>query len=537
MSKTLTVKLDLRASSDFRLTVPARRQYVEVGTNADYPVQSEALVGYEGNVDLDVTGLPTGATSSIETDPMPASGSTIVTIGTAGVAPGIHYFNIIGSDYNPSGTVHAAASPALADVVVALALCSPGDTVTIPEGDVTWNSRYTITQWVKIIGAGSDKTIIRCNYAGGTALSESNSFISFNPTEPALDAGFRLSGITFDMDSKANGPYLYNSSSSVPIYNVRVDHCRFINHIALGRSFGVRGNVWGCVDNNYFDGMITNYGNNGNWLNSYTYPILNFEFGTRNNMYYEDNVHVHNNVFHDGGVGGRYCLRHNTYTYSATTANLQPFADYHGNAPNGNAGIMGVEIHDNVIDMGIRSGMMWGQRGGKAIVFNNAFTGSSTSSMYSRVREEYSDYDSRSPGYPHAGNGQPMHPSDSYYWRNTWNSVLKNPATDTWQKDYNVSSNEYDGLPAEPFRVVPQLNMDFWVENIAFDGSTGVGVGLLSARPSSGLSVGVGYWATDVEILYRATSATTWAAYYAPYDYPHPLRAIPDMGAYEYQGG
>jgi hypothetical protein len=79
-----------------------------------------------------------------------------------------------------------------------------------------------------------------------------------------------------------------------------------------------------------------------------------------------------------------------------------------------------------------------------------------------------------------------------------------------------------------------------------FNGTTGCGWGTLANRPSSGLTVGVGYFATDVGswnssvsnpygvnmagasgLLYVATSATTWALAYTPYTYPHPLRTQP----------
>jgi hypothetical protein len=71
---------------------------------------------------------------------------------------------------------------------------------------------------------------------------------------------------------------------------------------------------------------------------------------------------------------------------------------------------------------------------------------------------------------------------------------------------------------------VPQENREFWDANVAFDGTKGMGVGLLSDRPVSGIK-GVAYWATDKKILYRLTSDNTWKESFTPYAYPHPLRS------------
>ncbi len=55
-----------------------------------------------------------------------------------------------------------------------------------------------------------------------------------------------------------------------------------------------------------------------------------------------------------------------------------------------------------------------------------------------------------------------------------------------------------------------------------FNGSVGVGCGLLSARPSV-CTPKVAYWATDTNTLYQCATANNWTAYYRPYVYPHPL--------------
>ena len=66
-------------------------------------------------------------------------------------------------------------------------------------------------------------------------------------------------------------------------------------------------------------------------------------------------------------------------------------------------------------------------------------------------------------------------------------------------------------------------------ESGSFNGTKGVGQGLLSGRPSTctagpgGNTPGVGYWATDTNTLYVCNPTNTWTVYYTPYTYPHPL--------------
>jgi hypothetical protein len=81
-------------------------------------------------------------------------------------------------------------------------------------------------------------------------------------------------------------------------------------------------------------------------------------------------------------------------------------------------------------------------------------------------------------------------------------------------------------LPADmPFPTI-KANRDFFNWNTSFDGTTGVGAGLRSDRPST-CTKGVGYWATDEKTLYVAAATNKWSVYYRPFVYPHPLATVP----------
>jgi hypothetical protein len=74
-------------------------------------------------------------------------------------------------------------------------------------------------------------------------------------------------------------------------------------------------------------------------------------------------------------------------------------------------------------------------------------------------------------------------------------------------------------------------NRDYYNFETSFDGTRGIGVGILASRPTT-CTPGVGYWATDQGTwnttgasgqLYKCTSPNTWTLFYEPYTYPHPL--------------
>jgi len=413
--------------------------------------------------------------------------------------------------------VITAASPSFSDVRAAVSRAKAGDTVIVPSGSATWTSNLVITKGIKLIGAGIGQTVITGGYTNSGSYFETSGYlISYEPSHPELNEPFRLSGFTINFSNRCWGILLRNRTISA-INKVRIDHCNLSGSKGGAELIMAYGTVYGCIDNCVMDGGYFMFRSLG--LNDKIWSNLRFDFGTGDNLYFEDNeITVSSqDCCIEGGAGGRYAIRHNIIR-----SNYNAFAqcfDIHGNSRSSNHATMGAEIYDNTIYYpNIPSGGQFvDHRGGKLLYYNNNII-SPAPTFFVNVREEARDSENLPASSPISG--QPQHISDSYYWNNMRNG------TPIATSSYSISGTvNYGAAPSEaPFRVVPQWNLDCWRETTPFTGAAGVGVGPLSARPSTGLTVGVGYWATDTKTLYRATSATTWEVYYAPYTYPHPLR-------------
>jgi PKD repeat protein len=415
--------------------------------------------------------------------------------------------------------VITAASPSFADVSASLAIALPGDTIVVPEGTATWANQLVITKGINLIGAGIGKTVITSAYGAPSpenVVDGRNDLILYRPTDPASNAPFRLSGFTLDLNHRCHGLGFINLSLH-PINNIRVDHNRIINGNITGQEpwrgilFMIFGTVYGVADNNEFVNGYVRYFGYDPVQPSPAWTNISFEYGTADNFYFEDNsLKSPDTMFFYGDAGGRICARHNTIDGTGT-AGLYSANDMHGNQPGAWTAAMGAELYENVIENGALGVDLMDQRGGKALIYNNTInTTAGTGNVFYQIREEYDD--SLNP--PAIGpTGQPQHVSDSYYWNNRHNGttlVVRGGANNT----VNYGS---------PRGIVPTENEEFWQQGASFNGTVGVGVGPLSARPTT-CTKGVAYWATDERRLYLASATNTWTLYYTPYTYPHPLR-------------
>ncbi len=411
---------------------------------------------------------------------------------------------------------HPAASCSQANVQAAVNASSTGDVVSVPVGTCTWTAAISVNKGITIQGAGIGSTIITAGTDGAYL---------FYYTAPGVTT-FRITGFTIDLNSL--GRIFYASYSGTTPTNIRIDYNNFLNCRVY--TSVINGTFQGVIDHNSFTGYphFDNYGIGGGGQASWNGTT--FTPGSLHNVYYENNTFTHSSVtgvhaFVTGGHGGRYAYRYNDFVVS-TSQNMSPNFDAHGNQTGGVYGTMGMEVYGNRTTCTQNINVKWfDQRGGRGMYFYNDMV--TTGNVYSEVRDDYADTTSLTahtcPGtaeymYPGtstcASNGEPQHPSRTYYWNN-----LKNNAT-------LINPYGSNGLTQ---------NVHFWVQE-----SGSIECGTPANLPST-CTTGEAYWATNQSCssttgmvgknptnpisgtLYRCASTNNWEAYFTPYQYPHPL--------------
>jgi hypothetical protein len=262
-------------------------------------------------------------------------------------------------------------------------------------------------------------------------------------------------------------------------------------------------------------------------------------------LYVEDNVFnipIYNPSFDnfcDGNLGGRYVYRYNigvngwteTHSVQGYQERAMRMWEVYRNSQSCTAGCPGASPHR--------------MRGSTGVAFDNIATGYSAHDIWlDNVRDSapsgswgicdgsswIDGNETGKSGYlcrDQVGAGR-----DTSVWD------YSQPAPSQEKQPVYAWGNRYDGANMLPFVSANEThiaaNRDYYNENPSFNGTTGVGVGVLANRPAT-CTKGVAYWATDQGswnksgrggqgVLYKCTAPNTWTLYYTPYTYPHPLQ-------------
>lgn len=433
-----------------------------------------------------------------------------------------------------------ATTASRADVVTAINSASNGDYIHIPAGSVSWASKITMpnTKVFKIKGAGMART---------TIAVPSGAFLWDMPSTSYV---LEISDITFNLSGYGGDGAIMlgdNNPHSGGLNGFRIHHCSFTNStscaIYITQNIEDGYLLSGVIDNCTFrdisgssNKQVQFYGagpSSNSIHGAYLFP---YETTENNKSVYVEDCSFKNNVISDGALdtygGARYVFRYN----AVTNTNVE----HHGADSGGYRGTMKWAIYNNTFANTSASGRAGHYRSGTGVIFGNTYVGNYGRIDLAIYRTDESmapwglcngnsTWDENQPGLSgYACLDQPGHvfgPTSGgvndlkpiYGWNNNKNQTSL-PITLTEeharQADYMHADREYyqGGIVAQTSSSFP------------FNGSTGMGFGILVNRPMSGLTVGVGYWDTDNSILYRAISSNSWEQLYTPYTYPHPLR-------------
>jgi hypothetical protein len=476
-----------------------------------------------------------------------------------------------------------AASCSQTDVQTALnSVSADGTTVVIPAGNCVWSSAqegqnyaviYNKPYSVTIEGSGSQTTV-----GGGDATIIQDNLPSASDNSFTLDVAsgktLRLTAITLEAGTQATA-YAGNLQISCndTVGELRVDHVHLSNTSVDARFY----DCFGVVDhsilsnsspyNNDATVYDPSYGGGSNGDGSWAQPT---DLGTAKFLFFE-NDQFNGGAADDCTDGGRAVFRYNTLTNQSAfqthpTGGGGPDErgcrawEIYGNTATGNNS--DPQFNFDFVSSG--TGVVWG---------NNASSGYQNFITIHSMRRDNSTY-SESPtptswgycgtsfngtgsawdgnsstttGYPcidQPGRGQGdlitgYMPSALNITTKTisWVHEALEPVYE-WLDNWTTAGGGSFLANYEPDVLVQ--NQDFYLYTGSFNGTSGVGSGSLSNRPTT-CTVGVAYWATDQGswnqsgnggqgVLYKCTTANTWTSFYTPYTYPYPLGTVTDSG-------
>jgi hypothetical protein len=132
--------LVVNASSDFTIGTTPSNQTVAGGNSTAYTVTISGVNGFSGNVTLNVSGLPTGASSSFNPSSVTGGGTSTLTITTSGSTPsGTYPLTITGTS---GSLVHSTNATLVVNVSGDFTIGATPSSQTVVRGNST---TYTVT--------------------------------------------------------------------------------------------------------------------------------------------------------------------------------------------------------------------------------------------------------------------------------------------------------------------------------------------------------------------------------------------------------
>jgi len=401
------------------------------------------------------------------------------------------------------------------------------DTVQVPAcAPTTWSGVLTISKGITLQGAGMGVTNITATQASPVIR------ISPDGTMYLNNERLEISGFTLTNNNPSGGGDICiieaasNTSSvasQIVIHDITFNSNQTGSTQPTAKALRIVGGIYGVAYHITVNGpymiQTTGASNDGysDW-NAFSYAP-----GTFKSFVVEDSTwNVKPFSYNEGGQGGgAYTIRYTDINYAPTNNNAAQCASFGGcngnlfdvHGPQGAGGGQGIEMYGNHIFGNIDWNQSSEQRGGRGKVFFNKNTGSTT--IFYNV-EELHPTDS---GFPAEKVVQ------SYYWNNYDNSTRQNVSCSggctfiTENTDYFNQNPSYNGTSQRGIFVGASLPAACTTLDGAWITSQTIGsamTGMTGRDPSTPIS----------GTLYRCSGGNSWAVFYTPYTYPHPLRGV-----------
>jgi len=479
-----------------------------------------------------------------------------------------------------------ALSCSRADVLAALSIANNNDTVIVPAGNCTWTASASITHGITLQGAGQGVSTITLNNADWLILSPSGGVMRISGfTVTGTNGGtaaiqvdgsytsFRMDHMTFT-NVQASRVILFgyqNWPGSNPAIYGLIDHITLTATSCGSGGFGLyygKDDSWlnpddyGSVNSLYIEDSTFTF----NVSSTAGCVIMDQEHGAR--VVIRHNTITNGTVLgHDTGSTqqsrGRRKFENyaNTFTCTLSDCGFTAF-DLRGGTgvffdnkiPLGTKGYQNAAATEiwrisngspvsapwafqcNQTQLAISSDFKSHCSAGdhRACGFNEsvgqACTGGGTGTCVNSPANDaacgtgnhlllFIDGTSTAGGYPcrdqvgrgqdtGANHSQPLAPD---YWVNN---------TDSNNGDAQITT--INVAPSETAYI--QANREYYSYTASFNGTSGVGRSLLSARPAT-CTPFVGYYATDTGVFYQCSATNTWSSFWRAFAYPHPLQS------------